>query len=99
MSRKGDCWDNAPMESFWGTLKNERVHHRKFETREQEKQEIAEYIEVFYNRQRKQKRLGYLSPAKFTQQYQQHCSLLNLLDSTIDSKGQRHADSEGKSTA
>jgi len=69
MSRKGDCWDNAPMESFWGTLKNELVHHRKFETREQAKQEIAEYIEVFYNRQRKQKRLGYLSPAKFTQRY------------------------------
>jgi len=74
MSRKGDCWDNAPMESVRGTLKNERVHHRKFETREQEKQEIAEYIKVFYNRQRKQKRLGYLSPAKFTQQY--HATLL-----------------------
>lgn len=69
MSRKGDCWDNAPMESFWGTLKNELVHHRKFESREQARQEISEYIEVFYNRQRKQKRLGYLSPAKFTQQY------------------------------
>ena len=69
MSRKGDCWDNAPMESFWGTLKNELVHHRKFETRQQAKQEISEYIEVFYNRQRKQKRLGYLSPARFTQRY------------------------------
>jgi putative transposase len=69
MSRKGDCWDNAPMESFWGTLKNELVHHRKFETRHQAKQEISEYIEVFYNRQRKQKRLGYLSPARFTQRY------------------------------
>ena len=69
MSRKGDCWDHAPMESFWGTLKNELVHHRKFETRKQAKQEITEYIEVFYNRQRKQKRRAYLSPAKFTQQY------------------------------
>lgn len=69
MSRKGNCWDNAPMESFWGTLKNELVHHRKFETRQQARQEISEYIEVFYNRQRKQKRLGYLSPAKFTQRY------------------------------
>lgn len=69
MSRKGDCWDNAPMESFWGSLKNELVHHRRFETREQARQEISEYIEVFYNRQRKQKRLGYLSPAKFTQRY------------------------------
>lgn len=69
MSRCGDCWDNAPMESFWGILKNELVHHRKFETRQQAKQEISEYIEVFYNRQRKQKRLGFLSPAKFTQRY------------------------------
>ena len=60
---------NAPMESFWGTLKNELVHHRRFETRQQAKQEISEYIEVFYNRQRKQKRLGYMSPAKFTQRY------------------------------
>ncbi len=69
MSRRGDCWDNAPMESFWGTLKNELVHHCRFETRQQAKQEISEYIEVFYNRQRKQKRLGYLSPAVFTQRY------------------------------
>jgi len=69
MSRKGDCWDNAPMESFWGTLKNELVHHRQFRTRQQAIQEIAEYIEVFYNRQRKQARLGYLSPAAFTQRY------------------------------
>lgn len=69
MSRKGDCWDNAPMESFWGSLKNELVHHRRLESREQARQEISEYIEVFYNRQRKQKRLGYLSPVKFTQRY------------------------------
>ena len=69
MSRKGDCWDNAPMESFWGTLKNELVHHRRFRTRQQAIQEITEYIEVFYNRQRKQARLGYLSPAAFTQRY------------------------------
>ena len=69
MSRKGDCWDNAPIESFWGVLKNELVHHRKFKTRQQAVQEIAEYIEIFYNRQRKQKRLGYLSPAAFTQKY------------------------------
>ncbi len=69
MSRKGDCWDNAPMESFWGSLKNELVHHRRFATREQAKQEITEYIEIFYNRIRKQARLGYLSPAAFSQQY------------------------------
>ena len=69
MSRKGNCWDNAPMESFWGSLKNELVHHRRFATRTQARQEITEYIEIFYNRIRKQARLGYLSPAQFTQQY------------------------------
>lgn len=69
MSRKGNCWDNAPMESCWGSLKTELVHHRHFATREQAKQEITEYIEIFYNRMRKQARLGYLSPAAFTQQY------------------------------
>jgi len=69
MSRKGNCWDNAPMESFWGSLKNELVHHRLFATRQEAQQEISEYIEVFYNRQRKQARLGYLSPAAFTQRY------------------------------
>ena len=50
MSRRGNCYDNAPMESFWGTLKNERVHHRRFETREQARREISEYIESSYNR-------------------------------------------------
>ena len=69
MSRKGDCYDNAPMESFWGILKTELVHHRRFKTRQQAIQEIIEYIEIFYNRQRKQERLGYLSPAQFTQRY------------------------------
>lgn len=69
MSRKGDCWDNAPMESFWGSLKNELVHHRRFATREAARQEISEYIEIFYNRIRKQARLGYLSPAAFSQQH------------------------------
>jgi putative transposase len=69
MSRKGDCWDNAPMESFWGTLKNELVHHRKYLTRQQAKKEIAEYIELFYNRQRKQARLGFLSTVAFTKKY------------------------------
>lgn len=69
MSRKANCWDNAPMESFWGTLKTELVYHRRFASREQARQEITEYIEIFYNRQRKQARLGYLSPASFRQQY------------------------------
>jgi transposase InsO family protein len=69
MSRKGDCYDNAPMESFWGTLKNELVHHRRYGTRREAVREITEYIEVFYNRQRRQARLGYLSPAAYERQF------------------------------
>src|SRR6478672_3059761 len=71
MSRRGNCYDNAPIESFWGTLENELVHHRRYATREQVRREIAEYIDLFYNRHRRQARLGYLSPAAFRQQYLQ----------------------------
>ena len=71
MSRKGNCYDNAPMESFWGTLKNELVHHRRYETRAQAKSEITEYIEIFYNRQRRHSKLGNLAPAVFAQRWQQ----------------------------
>ena len=69
MSRKGNCYGNAPMESFWGTLKNELVHHRRYETREQARCEITEYIELFYNRQQRHSRLGNCSPAAFAQQW------------------------------
>ena len=69
MSRKGNCWDNAPMESCWGSLKTELVHHCRFTTREQAKRVITEYIEIFYNRIRKQARLGHLSPVAFSQKY------------------------------
>jgi putative transposase len=69
MSKKGDCYDNAPMESFWGKLKNELVHHTRYKTREQAIREITEHIEVFYNRQRRQARLGYLSPAVYERQF------------------------------
>ncbi len=69
MSRKGNCYDNAPMESFWGTLKQELVHHRRYATRDEAMREIREYIEVFYNRQRKQARLGYLSPAAYERRF------------------------------
>lgn len=69
MSRKGNCYDNAPMESFWGTLKNELVYHHRYTTRNKAIREITEYIEVFYNRQRIQARLGYVSPAAYEQQY------------------------------
>jgi putative transposase len=76
MSRKGNCYDNAPVESFWGTLKNELVHHRRYETRADAAHEIMEYIDLFYNRQRRQARLGYLSPAAYAQQFtrQQHAA-------------------------
>ena len=76
MSRRGNCYDNAPVESFWGTLKTELVHHRRYETREDAIREISEYIDIFYNRQRRQARLGYMSPAAYTQQFtrQQHAA-------------------------
>jgi putative transposase len=69
MSAAGNCYDNAPMESFWATLKTELVFHRRFSTRRQAIGEITEYIEVFYNRQRLQKQLGYLSPAAYERQF------------------------------
>jgi putative transposase len=65
MSRKGNCWDNAPMESFWATLKTELVHHRHYATREEARQSIFEYIEVFYNRIRLHSSLNYKSPEAF----------------------------------
>ena len=65
MSRKGDCYDNAVMESFFSTLKRELVVFENFLTREEAKAKIFEYIEVFYNRQRRHSTLGYLSPVEF----------------------------------
>ena len=65
MSRKGDCWDNAMMESFFATLKKELVHQESYETREAAKRSLFEYIEMFYNRERLHSSLGYLSPAEF----------------------------------
>lgn len=65
MSRKGNCWDNAAMESFFHTLKIELVHHERFKTREEAKIKIFEYIEVFYNRQRRHSAINYKSPDEF----------------------------------
>ena len=65
MSGKGDCWDNAVMESFWATLKTELVHHEHYATRQQARRSIFEYIEVFYNRKRLHSSLGYVSPETF----------------------------------
>jgi len=65
MSRKGNCYDNAAMESFWSTLKLELVYRRDFQTRAHAQNEIFDYIEVFYNRQRSHSALNYLSPVDF----------------------------------
>jgi transposase InsO family protein len=68
MSRKADCWDNAPMESFFASLKKELVHDADFATRAEARAAIFEYIEVFYNGQRRHSSLGYVSPAEYEQQ-------------------------------
>jgi putative transposase len=65
MSRKGNCWDNAVVESFFHTLKVELVHHRRYLMRDEARQDIFEWIEVFYNRQRRHSTLGFRSPAEF----------------------------------
>jgi transposase InsO family protein len=57
------------MESFWGTLKQELVHHRHYATRQQAMRDITKYIEIFYNRQRRHERLGFLSPAACVQKF------------------------------
>lgn len=68
MSRKGDPWDNAPKESFFGTLKTELVHDWAHPSREKAHREVFNYIEVWYNRQRLHSSLGYLSPVEFMEQ-------------------------------
>ncbi|VTR94359.1 transposase : IS5 family transposase orfB OS=Myxococcus stipitatus (strain DSM 14675 / JCM 12634 / Mx s8) GN=MYSTI_05956 PE=4 SV=1: rve [Gemmata massiliana] len=69
MSRRGNCWDNAPMESFFASLKKELVHHEDYATREQARASIFEYIEVFYNRVRRHSALGYVAPAEYERTY------------------------------
>lgn len=70
MSRKGDCWDNAMMESFFGSLKTEWVYGKNYQTREEAKQDLFKYIEMFYNRQRRHASLGYISPTEFERRYE-----------------------------
>ena len=65
MSRKGDCWDNAPMESFFHTLKTELVMHRDYHSREEARTDLFEYIEVFYNRQRRHSTIQFAAPMAF----------------------------------
>jgi putative transposase len=64
MGRRGNCLDNAPMESFFASLKTERVHHTRFRTRAEAKAAVFEYVEIFYNRQRLHSALGYRTPAE-----------------------------------
>ncbi len=65
MSRKGDCWDNAVSESFFGTLKTEQVHGVRYITRQQAKGDIIDYIEMVYNCKRRHSYLGYMNPMEF----------------------------------
>ena len=69
MSRKGDCWDNAPTESFFGSLKQELVFREHYYSRFQARQSIFEYIECYYNRRRLHSTLGYMSPANYETTY------------------------------
>ena len=65
MSRKGDCWDNAVAESFFGTLKQELVFWERYITRSQAKRSIVDYIEMFYNSNRRHSYLDYMSPMEY----------------------------------
>ncbi len=69
MSRKGNCYDIAPTESFWGTLKQEMVNHRRFKTRQEAQAAIQEWIEIFYNRIRRHTSLGGQAPARWAENY------------------------------
>ena len=69
MSRKGECLDNAVAESFFGSLKNELVYHEDYRTRAQARQSIFEYIEVFYNRNRRHSFLNYMTPVEYEEKY------------------------------
>lgn len=71
MSRKGNCYDNAAMESFFATLKKELVYHQSYQTYKEAKRDIFYYIEVWYNKKRRHSSLGYLSPEEYEQNWQQ----------------------------
>ncbi len=69
MSRKGDCWDNAVAESFFGSLKTELIHNKKYATVAEARRNIFDYVEVFYNRERLHSSLGYMSPEEYERNY------------------------------
>jgi len=66
MSRKGNCWDNAPMEAFWGKMKYEWLNHYRFKTREEARSMVFEYVEIFHNRYRLHASNGYRTPEDFS---------------------------------
>ena len=72
MNGAGSWYDNAPMESFFGTLKGELVHHRQYQTRARRRPDLFYYIEAFYNRRRRHSALGYLSPEAYERLYHKH---------------------------
>ena len=78
MSRKGDCWDNSVVESFFATLKKELIYRRPWATVKSVREAIVEYIEVFYNRKRKHSTLGYFSPAEFERNHENCAAGLGL---------------------
>jgi putative transposase len=71
MSGKGNCYDNAPTESFWGSLKQELVYQRRFATRAEAKAAIQEYITIFYNRIRRHSAIGYMAPSVYAESFKQ----------------------------
>jgi putative transposase len=71
MSRKGNCYDNACAETFFSTIKCEMLYNNRYATREEARRDILWYIEVFYNRKRRHQALGYLTPARFREIYEQ----------------------------
>ena len=79
MSRKGNCWDNAPTESFFGTLKTECAERKQYENHAQARSSLFEYIETFYNRKRRHSSLGYVSPVAYEQQGKQQKEEKNVL--------------------
>ncbi len=69
MSRKGNCWDNSVAESFFGSLKTERGYFPSYKAREEAKRDIIDYIEMFYNSNRRHSYLGYVSPKEFEKRW------------------------------
>ena len=90
MSRKGNCYDNAPIESFWGQLKNELIYHKVYETRDEAIKDVVRYIEIFYNRQRIQKGLGFKPPAGVSKTFIVRLpdEIYQMFFSVVDSRGQ-----------